>query len=370
MGRRILITGGAGFVGSNLSLHLKAENPGNEVIALDNLKRRGSELNLSRLAAGGVVFQHGDVRTTEDLAAVGAVDLLIECSAEPSVHAGQDGSLGYLINSNLIGAINCFDHARAHGSDVIFLSSSRVYPIPVLRDLPLVHEGGRLDIPAGHAGTGWSCAGISTDCPLLGHRSLYGATKLSAELLLEEYRQSFGLRTIINRFGVLAGPWQMGKVDQGFIALWAARHLFGGELKYLGFGGYGHQVRDVLHVADMCRLISFQIQQMDKLSGGIFNAGGGADNSISLAELTEECRKLAGREMSIQPVAETAAVDIPWYITDNSAVTGATGWTPKIGIKSLLEDVFGWLDANRALLQPIFSPEGAGTTSKERQKPQ
>jgi CDP-paratose 2-epimerase len=90
-----------------------------------------------------------------------------------------------------------------------------------------------------------SAAGISEGFSLGGHRSLYGTTKLAAELLIEEYRVMYGLRAVINRCGVISGPWQMGKVDQGFVVLWLARHLFGGPLSYMGFGGDGLQVRDV-----------------------------------------------------------------------------------------------------------------------------
>ncbi len=364
MTRRILITGGAGFAGSNLALYLKAEFPKTEIIALDNLKRRGSELNLPRLATNGVDFRHGDVRVADDLAAIGAVDILIEASAEPSVHAGQNGSPGYLINSNLVGAINCFDHARLCGADVIFLSSSRVYPIGELSALPLVEADQRLDLPKDASGLGWSSEGISSEFPLAGHRSMYGATKLSAELMLAEYRQSHGLRTVINRFGVLAGPWQMGKVDQGFFALWAARHLFGGDLNYLGFGGKGLQVRDVLHIDDMCRIIGCQINRMEELSGRTFNAGGGAGNSLSLAELTLKCRDYLGREIPIKPVQETAPVDIPWYVTDNREVMAATGWEPEKNIDQLLADVFAWLDKHREQLESYFLAD----RSKKRQK--
>ena len=227
---RILITGGAGFVGSNLAL-LFAKEPGIAVTAFDNLHRRGSELALERLRKGGVSFVHGDIRNVEDLEGLPAADLLIECSAEPSVHAGYDGSARYLVNTNLTGTFNCLEYARRHGTAVVFLSTSRVYSIPALRVLPLRPEEQRFALPPGEAGAGWSERGIAEDFPTGAPRSLYGTTKLASELLIEEYNATFGLRTIIDRCGVITGPWQMGKVDQGFFVLWAACHLYGRALR-------------------------------------------------------------------------------------------------------------------------------------------
>src|SRR5262249_24687767 len=241
---RILVTGGAGFVGSNLALMLKRDLARAEVCAFDNLRRRGSELALGRLRDAGVDFVHGDVRCASDVANVGRFDFLLECSAEPSVHAGFDESPAYVIDTNLGGTVRCLEAARAYRADVIFLSTSRVYPIHRLRSLPLERQVNRFDLPETASGPGWSFDGITTALPMAGHRSMYGATKLAAEILIEEYRVMYGLRTIVNRCGVISGPWQMGKVDQGFVVLWAARHLFGGTLNYIGFGGEGLQVRD------------------------------------------------------------------------------------------------------------------------------
>ena len=353
---RVLITGGAGFVGSHLALSFKREKPDSAVIALDNLKRQGSELALRRLAEGGVEFRHGDVRNPEDLAETGGLDLLVECSAEPSVQAGLYGGERYLINTNLVGAINCLDHARRHDAAVIFLSTSRIYPIAPLRALPLVPTETRFVIPAADAGPGWSACGITENFPLNGSRSLYGATKLCAELIISEYVALYGLRAVINRCGVLAGPWQMGKVDQGFVVLWAARHLFGGALSYNGFGGAGLQVRDVLHVEDLClcRLIHKQVAGITSYSGKIYNVGGGADCSVSLVELTEACVRRTGQNLVIASQPQTNPVDVPYYVTDNTAVTAATGWRPGLSIAAILDDIFGWLDEHREEVEGIL----------------
>jgi CDP-paratose 2-epimerase len=184
---------------------------------------------------------------------------------------------------------------------------------------------------------------------------MYGATKLASELLVEEYRAMYGLRTIVNRCGVISGPWQMGKVDQGFLVLWAARHLYGGSLSYLGFGGEGLQVRDVLHVADLYDLIRRQVADIERQSGAVHNAGGGRAQSVSLSELTALCRERAGRSIPIASDARTSDADVPYYITDNSAITAATGWAPARSVEAILDDVFAWLGEHRSTLEPVFS---------------
>lgn len=353
--QRLLITGGAGFVGSNLALALKREWPKANVLAFDNLKRRGSELTLPRLRDGGVGFIHGDVRQPDDLAAAGAVDLLIEASAEPSVHSGYNGDPTYLLHTNLVGAINCLEAARRHGATFVFLSSSRVYPIQALRALPLERTESRFVLKPDPGVPGVSAAGIGEAFPVVGHRSLYGATKLAGELLVEEYRAMYGLRTVVNRCGVLAGPWQMGKVDQGFIALWLARHFFGGRLDYLGFGGDGLQVRDILHIDDLCDLVIRQCAQFDRHSGRLYNVGGGMEMSVSLRELTRYCQDISKRQVEIGRVAETRAADIPFFVTDSSAVRQAAGWAPRRSIATLLDDTARWLVAHRDRLEAVLS---------------
>lgn len=309
---------------------------------------------LRRLAAGGVEFRHGDIRNLEDLADTGSLDLVVECSAESSVQAGLYGGERYLLNTNLMGTINCLDHARRHDAAVVFLSTSRIYPIAPLRELPLVPTESRFVIPASNTGPGWSARGISESFTIIGSRSLYGATKLCSELIIAEYVALYGLRAVINRCGVLTGPWQIGKVDQGFITLWAARHLFGGALSYNGFGGAGLQVRDVLHVEDLYRLIREQVAQIASHSGKIYNVGGGADCSVSLAELTKACVRHTGQHLFITSQPQTNPVDIPYYVADNAMVTEATGWSPQSSLTEILGDIFRWLRDHRRDVEAIL----------------
>ncbi len=158
---------------------------------------------------------------------------------------------------------------------------------------------------------------------------MYGATKLASELLIEEYRAMYGLRTIVNRCGVISGPWQMGKVDQGFLVLWAARHLYGGSLSYIGFGGEGHQVRDVLHVADLYDLIDRQIADIERAvrRGPQRRRGHDAQRLAGRADRSRAASAPA-RSLHVASNARTTDADVPYYVTDNTAVTAATGWTP------------------------------------------
>src|SRR5919204_4876142 len=175
---RILITGGAGFVGANLGVSLASRNPGWEVIVFDNLKRRGSELNLPRLREAGVRFVHGDVRELADLLALDPVNAIIECSAEPSVLAGVDGDTSYAVHTNLMGAYHCLELAKRDDAQFVFLSTSRVYPVDALRSLAYHENSTRLKLDAEQPFPGASAAGISGEFPLAGARTLYGATKL------------------------------------------------------------------------------------------------------------------------------------------------------------------------------------------------
>ncbi len=352
---RLLVTGGAGFVGATLALAFKRDFPAWEITALDNLYRKGSELSLPRLAAAGVEFRRGDVRHRQDIEECDGFDLLIECSAEPSAKAGYGDSPDYLIDTNLGGAAHCLEACRKNGAGMIFLSTSRVYPLGGLRALPLRETPEGLDPAVDAAGPGWSHDGITTGFPLAGPRSLYGATKLGAELLITEYGHAYDLPCVVTRAGMISGPWQMGKVDQGVIVLWAARHLFGGKLAYVGWGGAGQQRRDVLHVDDLYDLMRCQVETLADHRGRVFNAGGGRRNAISLRALTAACEERAGRRIAIGSVAETHASDIPWYVTDNAEVTAATGWRPTRDLDGILDDVFDWLRAHRETLEPLLA---------------
>jgi CDP-paratose 2-epimerase len=340
---RILVTGGAGFIGSSTALGLAARHDDWEVLALDNLRRRGSELNLPRLRGAGIAFIHGDVRELEDLLSVDPLDAVVECSAEPSVLAGVGESSDYAVKSNLMGAYHCLELARRRSAQMVFLSTSRVYPVAGLTALALKETETRFELGDDQPVPGASAAGIAEDFPMAGARTLYGTTKLSAELLIDEYRDSYGVPTVVNRCGVVAGPWQMGKVDQGIFTYWMLAHHFGGGLRYIGFGGSGKQVRDLLHVEDLLELIDRQLRDPEHWNGLVANVGGGRQCSLSLRETTALCAEITGRHIDVTQDSRARPGDVPIYISDCRRLYAHTDWRPHRGPREILADISRWI---------------------------
>lgn len=355
--KTILITGGAGFIGSNLAVSFKRKYPLLRVIALDNLKRRGSELNIPRLKEARIDFIHGDIRNTEDLRLKADIDLLIECSAEPSVLAGFSDNPRYIINTNLSGTINCLELCRKKKSDIIFLSTSRVYPYDAINRLKIVETETRFiwSKKQKEKITGWSMQGIDADFTLSGPKTLYGATKLGSEIILQEYVHNYGIRGVINRCGVIAGPGQFGKVDQGVFTYWMMAHYFRKPLKYIGFGGKGKQVRDLLHIDDLFHLIDLQISKLDKISGSTYNVGGAKEVSLSLLEATKLCEEITGNRIKIGADSKNRPGDISIYLSDNKRVSSQFSWQPKHTAKRILSDIYRWLRQNEKQIKEALS---------------
>lgn len=352
---KILITGGAGFVGSNLAIKLKEKYAGYDFICLDNLKRNGSELNLPRLKEAGIQFIHGDVRNAEDLKNIPAFDMLIDACAEPSVLAGVNSPVEQVINNNLLGTFHCLELAKKYNASFVFLSTSRVYPIALLNDAKYTESASRFSWSDDQPLQGISSKGINELFPLYGSRSFYGFTKFASEQLIAEYNYYFNMNTVINRCGVIAGPWQMGKVDQGVLVFWLAQHFWKNKLKYIGFGGTGKQVRDILYIDDLVDLIDYEIHHIKSISGNLYNVGGGTESSISLCELTELCRQVTGNKIEVEESNESRPGDIRIYVTDNSRVTAETGWKPSHHSKDIVVKTFEWMKDNNALLKNILS---------------
>lgn len=348
-----LVTGGAGFIGANLSISLKLKHPAAQIYAMDNLKRRGSELNLDRLKRHGIGFVHGDIRNPEDFLQLKPADVIIECSAEPSVLAGCY-SPDFLVKTNLLGTINCLNFAKEHGSDFIFLSTSRVYPIKTINSLNVYETETRFELADKQSLPGADVSGINETFPLDGLRSLYGATKLASELLIQEYSELYGFNSVINRCGVITGPWQFGKVDQGVVSLWIANHIFNKPLTYIGFGGNGKQVRDILHIDDLFELIDSQINNMDAINQEVFNIGGGREVSVSLLELTSLCQEFTGNRPRIAHSRDNRVSDIKIYLTNTGKAQKILCWRPKRSVQNVVEDIVNWICHRKTQLENIL----------------
>lgn len=349
---KILITGGAGFVGANLALHLRRGFPDAKIYALDNLTRNGSELNLTRLKNANINFVKGDVRNPDDLNQFSEPDVIIDAAAEPSVIAGLKGSPKSLVDINFGGTINCLELARKYQSTFIFLSTNRVYSYPELNNIEFEEKESRFEFAPDQP---YFRKGISESFDILGLKSFYGASKITSEFFIQEYARHCGIKAIVNRFGVIAGPWQMGKVDQGFMTLWVAAHYFSQSLEYLGFGGSGKQVRDILHIDDVCQLIKHQLDNPINSEFSLYNVGGGWKNTTSLVELTEKVIEITGKTIPISANKLTRPVDIRIFYTNNTKVNNAYNWQPLKNTTEIVNDIFQWIRNNETLVAKIFT---------------
>jgi len=336
---KVLISGVCGFAGSHIARYLMESSESISIAGIDNLARPGSETNRISLKGEGVQLYHGDVRLASDLEALPVVDWVIDAAAQPSVLAGRDGktSTRQLLEHNLLGTINLLEYCRKAGSGLVLLSTSRVYSILALTQLPLrVQSCGFTLEPEQPLPPGLSNAGVdetfSTQAPI----SLYGATKLASERLAEEYAAGFQVPVWINRCGVLAGGGQFGTAEQGIFSYWLHAHSTRRTLRYLGFGGQGFQVRDALHPRDLARMVDFQLRGNGP--GQLFNVSGGRANSMSLAQLTTWCDQRFGPH---QPIADGSErpYDIPWLILDSGRAQTATAWEPRITLEEILEEI-------------------------------
>ncbi|MBI3884769.1 MAG: NAD-dependent epimerase/dehydratase family protein [Opitutae bacterium] len=340
---RILITGICGFVGSTLARALVASGRGHTVMGFDNYLRPGSETNREPLEQLGVQVVTADLRNIAQMEALPAADFVIDAAANPSVLAGIDGktSSRELVDHNLTGTVNMLEYCKAHRAGFILLSTSRVYSIAPLAQLAIVaeHDAFRPSPLASRLPPGLTAAGLdenfSTGAPI----SLYGATKLASEALALEYGETFGFPVFINRCGVLAGAGQFGRADQGIFAFWINSWLRQRPLKYLGFGGHGHQVRDCLHPRDLLGLLEQQfaaptIAAADRIA----NFSGGAASAMSLKQLSDWCAARFGPHRVV-PDGTPRRFDIPWIVLDHAKASRLWAWQPATPTTAILEEI-------------------------------
>ena len=356
---KILISGVCGFVGGTLARALLQSGRGHQVYGFDNFIRPGSETNRAELKALGVKLFHGDLRAASDLETLPACDWVIDAAANPSVLAGVDGktSSRQLIEHNLGGTVNLLEYCKQHRAGFILLSTSRVYSIAPLAALPVAAvDGAFRPAPGAPLPAGLTAAGVDESFATGAPISLYGSTKLASEVLALEYGETFGLPVFINRCGVLAGAGQFGRPDQGIFAYWLNSHLARRPLKYIGFGGHGHQVRDCLHPRDLLPVLERQfaapkLPAPDRLA----NFSGGAASAMSLRQLTAWCDARFG-PLPVTADSTPRPFDIAWIVLDHAKATRLWDWRPLTPTTAILDEIAtharahpGWLDISAPL---------------------
>lgn len=344
---KILITGICGFVGSSLAEAWLETQPGITIFGIDNFIRQGSEHNRDKLKKLGIKLYYGDIRSASDFDALPQADWVIDAAANASVLAGIDGQVSsrQLIEHNLQGTVNILEYCKRYRAGFMLLSTSRVYSIPPLASLPVAPEGNAFQLMIDKPlSPGVSAEGVSEAFSTASPISLYGSTKLASEILALEYGETFGFPVWINRCGVLAGAGQFGRADQGIFAYWINAYLRRRPLTYIGFGGSGFQVRDCLHPRDLVPLLRKQALAPN-VSTRVINLGGGKNNAMSLAALSDWCKDRFGSHAVACNVQERR-FDIPWLIMDSALAFTQWGWQPLTSRETILDEITRHAEAN------------------------
>lgn len=350
---KVLITGVCGFVGSSVAHALLDRDSSLSIIGLDNFIRPGSETNRQALKERGVKLFHGDIRSASDFETIPGADWVIDAAANPSVLAGVDGktSTRQLIEHNLAGTINMLEFCKRVRAGFILVSTSRVYSIPPLGALPVeVVDYAYRPRFDGLSVPGLSPEGIAEDFSTVPPASLYGTTKFASENLSLEYANAFDFPVWINRCGVLAGAGQFGRADQGIFAFWINAYLRRRPLRYIGFDGMGHQVRDCFHPRDLAEMLWKQMSGAKSSAQRVQNLSGGIESATSLAQLSDWC---AGRFGSHEVSRDSTPrpFDLPWVVLDSSRAKKEWDWTPAIKMREILDEIAGHAEKHPAWLE-------------------
>lgn len=351
---RILITGAAGFVGSKIVEYLRSADESVELYGIDNLSRKGSETNIKNLTHYNCTFIRGDIGNRNDVEALPPVDWIIDCAANPSVLAGLDGSTLDLINNNLTSTFYLLEKCKREQAGFIMLSTSRVYSINELNSMPFECNDSSFQIPIlNEYPNGFSLKGVNENFSTAAPISLYGATKLSSEIMALEYHHSFGFPVWINRCGVIAGPGQFGKIDQGIFSYWTYQYLLNNPLSFIGFEGAGFQARDMIHPYDVFSMVHNQIFKPVADSPKILNLGGGINNTMSLFQLDQFCKKNIDENKVINKIIKGRNFDIPFYATDTTIAEKYWDWKITISSDEIIDQILFYAQNNLEHIRSI-----------------
>lgn len=327
---RVLVTGGCGFLGTNLAATLTAR--GDSVVVFDDLSRRGSELNRDWLEAhGGIEIVRGDVRDPSALPGVVAgCDAIVHLAGQVAVTTSVvDPITDFEVNAR--GTLNVLEAARAGGRRpaVLFASTNKVYG--GMEDVEVVEDETRFayaDLPLG----------VPETRPLDFH-SPYGCSKGSADQYVRDYARIYGLPTAVFRMSCLYGPHQMGNEDQGWVAHFAISALRGDGVSIFG---NGKQVRDVLYVDDAVDAYLRALDRGPTLEGLVVNIGGGPENTLTLLQLLDQLERMTGRPVE-RAFGDWRPGDQRVYISDIRLAKTILDWAPTVDAKAGVQRLADWI---------------------------
>ncbi|HEX8229890.1 MAG TPA: SDR family NAD(P)-dependent oxidoreductase [Chloroflexia bacterium] len=348
--RPVLITGGAGFIGTNVAHRFLSE--GRKVLVYDNLSRAGVEQNLDWLKAthgDKVQAEIADIRDAASLrAAVSGVSAVFHFAAQVAVTTSlEDPIEDFTVNAR--GTINLLEALRAldNPPPLIFTSTNKVYG--GLEDLEFRASERRYE----PADPFIKMYGINERRRLDFH-SPYGCSKGAADQYVIDYARTFGLKSVVFRMSCIYGMHQFGTEDQGWVAHFLLRALHGEPITLYGDG---LQVRDILFVDDLVNAFMLALKNIDTVSGQAFNMGGGPSNSVSLLEVLDIIGVVHGKRPRVHLDAWRPG-DQRYYVSDTAKFQAETGWKPQVGVREGIERLYNWLHENRIAIpspQPRMS---------------
>ncbi len=341
---KVIITGGCGFIGTNVALfHLKKKH---KVVVIDNLSRRGTEVNLSLLKKyKNLKFYKVDIRDKEKIDKIFSQnkdgDIVYHLAAQVAVTTSvlnpyEDFEI------NVLGTINILEATRKYLPKTFFIFSSTNKVYGGMENIKIEEKNGRyfaVNYPNG----------IDENFNLDFH-SPYGCSKGAADQYVRDYSRIYGLDTVVFRQSCIYGPNQFGIEDQGWVAYFCIQALFDKEITIYGDG---KQVRDVLYIDDLIDAYWLSYKYRKKVKGEIFNIGGGPQNQLSILEFIEYLKKKLSKPIKYR-FSSWRPGDQKYFVSDNTKLYKYLNWIPKISMEQGVDKLINWIKINKEVISKFY----------------
>lgn len=346
---KVLVTGGSGFIGSHVCEHFASL--GNAVVAYDNLSRSSlllkkegksatSNWNFLKTLRHIKTIRGSTLDYSKLKSVMEDVDAIVHTAAQTAVTTSlTDPRTDF--NTNLLGTFNVLEAARNSKTNpcIVFCSTNKVYGENV-NSVPIIGKKKR------YAYEDPKFRGISESFSIdQSKHTPYGCSKLGADLYVQDYAHTYGMRTAVFRMSCIYGPRQFGVEDQGWLAWFVIANLTGQEVTVYGDG---KQVRDALFVEDLVR--AFQAFITSGIEGGVYNMGGGSKNTISILELIDMVESLSRKKFKIAH-GNWRSGDQKVYISDIGKAMEELKWAPRVGVEKGVGRLYDWVQDNMTLFK-------------------